>query len=99
MLCDPQGTILFMNDRAAKNLESDGGYELIGKNLLECHPQPAREKLDSMLTTRTSNIYTIEKNGIKKLIYQSPWFQQGKYAGFVELSLEIPYEMSHFIRS
>jgi len=35
---------------------------------------------------------------VKKLIYQGPWFQDGKYGGLVELSLEIPMEMPHFVR-
>ena len=48
--------------------------------------------------TRQSNVYTIEKNGLKKLIYQSPWYQNGAYAGFIELSLEIPFELPHFVR-
>jgi hypothetical protein len=33
------------------------------------------------------------------LIYQVPWFQNGTYSGFVELSIPIPFEMPHFIRS
>jgi hypothetical protein len=44
-------------------------------------------------------MYTTEKNGIKKLVYQSPWYKDGQYAGFVEFVLEIPFEMPHFIRS
>jgi hypothetical protein len=52
-----------------------------------------------MLAAGEKNIYTIEKNGVRKLIYQSPWFSNGSYAGFVELALEIPWEMPHFIRS
>ena len=98
-VCDESGIILEMNDKAAKTFESDGGFELIGKNMLDCHPEPARTKTERLLTLREKNIYTIEKNGIKKLIYQSPWFKDGRYAGFVELSLEIPFEMPHFIRS
>ena len=35
---------------------------------------------------------------MRKLIYQSPWYRDGAYAGFVELSLEIPAEMPHFVR-
>jgi hypothetical protein len=35
---------------------------------------------------------------VKKLIYQTPWYAGGEYAGFVEISLEIPFEMPHFIR-
>ena len=98
-VCDTIGVILDMNDRAAKGYEKDGGRALIGCNILDCHPEPARTKTQALLTAGEKNIYTIEKNGIKKLIYQSPWFVDGKYAGFVELSLEIPFEMPHFIRS
>ncbi len=52
-----------------------------------------------MLAAHEKNIYSIEKNGVKKLIFQSPWFKNGEYAGFVELSLEIPFEMPHFVRT
>lgn len=98
-ICDCKGTILDMNDKAAQAFESDGGYALIGTNLLDCHPEPARSKVKKILASCERNIYTIEKNGVKKLIYQSPWFEDGHYAGFVELSLEIPFEMEHFVRS
>ena len=95
---DQDGIILEMNDRAAKTFAKDGGYALIGKNMLDCHPDPARGKLERIMDSRQPNIYTIEKNGVKKMIYQSPWYLEGKYAGFIEISLEIPFEMPHFIR-
>ncbi len=98
-VCDPQGLLLAMNDRAAKTYEKDGGYALIGRNMLDCHPDPARSKVERMLAAHEKNVYTIEKNGVKKLIYQSPWFKDGKYAGFVEISLEIPWEVPHFVRA
>jgi transcriptional regulator with PAS, ATPase and Fis domain len=98
-VCDCKGVILDMNDRAAQTFEKEGGRALIGKNLLDCHPEPARSKVESLLDTCQKNVYTIEKNGLKKLIYQCPWFENGQYAGFVELSLEIPFEMEHFVRS
>jgi hypothetical protein len=98
-VCDKDGVILDMNDRAAMGYEKDGGRALIGCNLLDCHPEPARSKTQALLSAGEKNIYTIEKNGIRKMIYQSPWFNNGQYAGFVELSLEIPWEMPHFIRS
>lgn len=98
-VCDADGVILEMNDKAARTFEKDGGRALIGKSLLDCHDGPAREKLIELLQTRATNIYTIEKNGIKKMIYQTPWFEQGEYRGFVELSLEIPFEMPHFVRA
>ena len=98
-ICDADGIILEMNDKAAQTFEQDGGRKLIGSNLLACHHDAARVKLEKLLESRTTNSYTIEKNGTKKLIYQSPWYKQGQYAGFVELSLEIPFDLPHFIRS
>ena len=98
-VCDTEGIILEMNDRSAKTFEKDGGLKLIGSNVLDCHPEPARTKTERLLAAREKNVYTIEKNGVKKLIYQSPWYRNGEYAGFVELSLEIPSELPHFIRS
>jgi hypothetical protein len=97
-ICDTSGVILWMNDKSAKTFEPDGGYNLIGTNLLACHPEPSRTKVSEMLQSGGKNIYTIRKNGVKKLIYQSPWYTDGRYSGFIELSLEIPEEMPHFNR-
>ena len=95
---DPEGVILEMNDKAALSLAGDGGRNLIGKNVLDCHPEAARSKLNELMEKRQTNIYTIEKNGLKKLIYQSPWYQNGLYAGFIEFSFEIPFDMPHHIK-
>lgn len=97
-VCDPQGIILEMNQRAAEVFKEDGGMALIGSNLFDCHPEPSRSKLRGMMERQERNVYTIEKKGVKKLIYQTPWYKDGVYAGFVELSLEIPFEMPHFLR-
>ena len=97
-VCDEQGVILYMNDKACETFKNDGGRDLIGKNLLDCHPEPSRSKLAGMLKNQTSNVYSIEKNNVKKIIYQTPWFENGAYKGFVEFSLEIPLKMPHFIR-
>ncbi len=97
-VCDAEGFILEMNDKAAKTFEKEGGYKLVGSNMLDCHPEAAREKLRQMMAAREKNVYTIEKNGVKKMIFQSPWYQNGEYAGFVEISLEIPFEIPHFVR-
>ena len=98
-MCDAEGNILDMNDKSANTFLASGGYELIGKSLMNCHPEPARTKLMEMLKNHNLNAYTIEKNGVKKLIYQSPWFDEnGEFAGYIELSMEIPMEMPHYIR-
>ncbi|MCC6147840.1 MAG: diguanylate cyclase [Anaerolineaceae bacterium] len=97
-ICDPEGIVLRMNQRAAQAYAQDGGLALIGSSALNCHPEPARTKMLEMLKSREKNIYTIEKNGVKKMVYHSPWYQDGHYAGFVELLLEIPSDVPHFIR-
>jgi transcriptional regulator with PAS, ATPase and Fis domain len=98
-ICDLQGTILYMNDKSCEVFQENGGEALIGQNLFTCHSDASNHKINRIMQTAQPNIYTIEKKGIKKLIYQSPWYHDGQMAGLVELSLEIPFEMPHFLRS
>ena len=44
-----------------------------------------------------TNCYTIEKNGRRKLIYQAPWYEGGRYMGLVELAIELPGERCHIL--
>lgn len=97
-VCDNNGTILEMNDKSAVAFEKDGGRQLIGKNLFDCHLPESVNKIKELLKENKSNAYTIEKNGKHKFIYQAPWYENGKLKGLVELSFEIPHDMPHFIR-
>lgn len=94
-VCDRDGILLYVNDRAA---ETVAGRDQIGTNILDCHAEPARSKFQEMLESGQANIYTIEKAGQHKLIYQVPWYVDGIYAGFVEMALPIPHQMPHFVR-
>jgi hypothetical protein len=97
-VCDTGGRILEMNDKSIEVFAADGGDKLIGANVFDCHPEPSRTKLKGMMDGQRANVYTIQKDGKKKLIYQAPWSKDGAYAGFVELSLEIPWDLPHFNR-
>ena len=97
-VCDTEGRILEMNEKSIEAFAADGGAALLGANVLDCHPEPSRSKLKGMMDERRTNVYTIQKNGKKKLIYQTPWSKEGAYAGFVELALEIPWDLPHFNR-
>jgi len=97
-VCDTHGIILDMNNHAAESFAADGGRTLVGTNVLVCHPEPARSQLAEMLRTQRANVYTIEKQGKKKLIFQTPWFENEKYSGFVEISIPLPDSMPHFVR-
>ena len=76
-VCDRAGVIVEMNARAIATFAADGGAALIGTNVLDCHPEPSRTQLAGLLATGARNVYTIEKAGVKKLIYQAPWTPGG----------------------
>lgn len=86
-ICDKEGKILEMNDKSRKTFLKPGQEDLIGKNVLDCHPEPAHSLLADMLQNPRTNVYTIEKKGVKKLIYQTPWYVEGEFMGFMELSV------------
>lgn len=97
-ICDKEGKIIEMNEQS-RQVNLKPGQNLIGKNVLDCHPEPARSMLKNMMDKELKHVYTIEKAGKKKLIYQIPWYDNdGNYAGFIELSMIIPFEMEHKIR-
>jgi len=97
-VCDRDGICRYMNEQAARQFAKDGGRALVGKSLLDCHPEPARSHFRAQLATPSTNTYTIEKHGKWKLIQQLPWWRDGEFSGVIELGLEIPSVLPHFIR-
>jgi transcriptional regulator with PAS, ATPase and Fis domain len=97
-VCDTEGIILEMNEQSALVFQNDGGFDLIGRNIFDCHPEPSRSKVMDLLKNPRTNVYTIEKNGKKKMVYQSPWYKGDRFAGIVEISMTLPEDVPHFIR-
>jgi uncharacterized protein YndB with AHSA1/START domain len=97
-VCDRHGVIIAMNAKAADSFAGDGGLALVGSNVLDCHPEPSRTQVADLLASPRVNAYTIERRGVHKVIYQAPWFDAGAFAGLVELSLDVPAAMPHFVR-
>ena len=97
-VCDRQGVIIEMNDKAAHTFAADGGLELIGHNLKDCHKPSSWEKILEIMDTGTANTYTIEKNGLKKMIIQQPWYKENEVAGVVEMSIILPEVLPHHVR-
>lgn len=95
---DANGTIIEMNPASVATFASYGGAGLIGTDVLACHPEPARSRLAAMFRTHESNHYTIRKKRQKKIIHQIPLFDDGVFCGYVEISIPIPDELSHFDR-
>ena len=95
-VCDKEGVILYMNDKAKETFAKHG--DLIGKSLMPCHNENSRAIIARLLETGGTNSYTIQKNGQKKMIYQTAWRENGEVAGLVEISMVIPEEMPHYVR-
>jgi transcriptional regulator with PAS, ATPase and Fis domain len=95
---DTSGKIVYLNDKSAATFSKYGGRDLEGKNLKDCHLPTSWDKILEIMQSEKSNCYTIEKEGIRKLIFQAPWYDQGQVGGLVELSIEIPLIMEHFVR-
>ncbi len=89
-VCDSSGTVIEMNDASAASYAPDGGLKLIGNNIRDCHPPEALKILDSMLKNGTPHVYMIDKNGMRKLICELPWYTDGNLSGLVEISVVLP---------
>jgi len=95
---DAHGIILEINEASAKMYKANGGYALIDRNAITCHKEPAQTKVREIYETQSLNVYSITKNGKKKLVYQAPYFVKDKFSGIVEIVLNLPDHIPHFNR-
>lgn len=97
-VCDKEGIVLYMNAKARETFAKSG--DMRGRSLIPCHNERSRGIIADMLASGRSNCYTIEKNGLRKMIYQTPWRDaDGTIVGLVEISMVIPADMPHYVRS
>ena len=102
---DAEGVIRYMNRRARETYRKHG--DLIGRSLFDCHGERAAGIIRRLLTEGGTNAYTIEKEGVRKMIYQTVRkmiYQtavtgaDGRVTGIVEVSMVIPEELPHYVR-
>jgi len=92
-VCDTEGIVLYQNRRSC---EVNG--DVRGKSLIPCHNERSRAIIRRLLDEGGRNAYTIEKQGVRKFIYQTVWREEGVVRGLVECSMEIPAELPHYVR-
>ncbi len=93
--------LVSFNDQAVFNQSRDMVIENMLNQIqfaLERHTMTKPSKARVKKRPPKAPAGTPQKNGVKKLIYQTPWYREGTYMGFMELSLEIPAEMKHHVR-
>lgn len=88
-VCDRDGLIIYQN-ACARN--RDGS--VLGRNLFDCHSKKSQSMIRHMMESGASNTYETIRHGKRRLIHQSPWREtpDGKVAGLVEQSIELPDE-------
>lgn len=96
-VCNTEANIIYMNAKS-KATFAKYGENLLNESLYNCHGEASSEKIRQMLADGSENIYTIEKAGVKKIIVQMPWKNEADVDGLVELSIELPMDMPHFVR-
>jgi len=106
-VCDTEGTIVYMNKRSRETFlgapsgeaeRSKEGASMVGQNLMPCHNERSQAIIRDMLENNRPHCYTITKKGKRKLIFQTPWREDGKVQGLVEFSFVLPDDMPHYNR-
>lgn len=90
---DTEGNVVYMNDKS-KSVFGD----MVGKNMMSCHKSSSQEIIRRLIDNKETNVYTIQKGVLKKMIYQTPWYENGEIKGLIEYSIIIPEDMPHYIR-
>ena len=91
---DINNKIIYMNDKSKSTFPTTN----IGDKLDNCHSKHSNEIINKMIENNISNTYTVQKNYIKKLIHQTPWYRNGIIAGLVEFSITLPANLPHHNR-
>lgn len=92
-VCDTHGTIIALNRLAVELFGNYGGASLIGTSLFACHPEAANVILRRLLQEQCANTYFTEKQGVRKLVHQTPWYNEGHFAGLVETVIVLPEQL------
>lgn len=91
---DAAGFVVYMSDKAIEQKHGN----LIGSNIYDCHNPNYCRIIRELLASGGQHLYTIEKNGVKNLFYQSAWRQDGDIVGLVEIMAEFSGDIPHFVR-
>lgn len=74
VLCNLKHVILYMNETAVKRYEKEGGRNLLGKSLMNCHTSYANEMIEKVLDwfredKSHNKIYTFDNREENKDVY------------------------------
>ncbi len=90
VICDLKHIIIYMNPAAAKRYEKRGGYDLVGRSLLNCHSEESVDKIKKVLdwfiaSTDNNKVYEFYSEKENKDVYMVALRDDnGKLLGYYE---------------
>lgn len=74
VICDLSHKIVYMNPAAAERYSKRGGYDLVGKSLLDCHNKASSEKIKQVVewfgkSPDNNRVYTFYNEKENKDVY------------------------------
>lgn len=90
VICDLSHKIVYMNPAAADRYKKSGGYDLVGKSLLDCHNKASNERIEQVIewfgkSPQNNRVYTFYNEKENKDVYMIAlrnW--DGKLIGYYE---------------
>jgi len=91
VVCDKEGKLLVLNEKAAKIFEASGGKALLGKSMFDCHPESIQPKIKALLANPRTITYTDELNNpvLKYRGYDCDWKSRLRLKPFKKCGLEV----------
>lgn len=89
VICNLEHEIIYMNSTAVLNYKKWGGEKLLGRSLMDCHTQKAREKIQQVVDwfaeDKSHNIiYTFHNEKENKDVYMVALRDGGRLIGYYE---------------
>lgn len=90
VICDLEHTIIYMNPVACQRYEKQGGADLLGNSLLDCHNAKSNEMINRVLdwfmaSTDNNRIFTFRNEKENKDVYMVALRDDsGKLIGYYE---------------
>ena len=89
VICDTGHTIVYMNPAAVEEYSDDGGELWVGRNVMDCHPQRAREMIAKVVEwfeqdERNNIVHTFYNAKKNKDVYMVALRDEGKLIGYYE---------------
>ena len=74
VICDLEHKIVYMNPSAAQRYEKRGGYDLVGKSLLDCHNEESNSRIKQVVEWFSANpsnnkVFTFHNEKENKDVY------------------------------